>query len=155
MRLKLVVMIAVLILPNMEAQAGKWGCEVLLCASSSNPSWSGVPACHPPMNRLISAMGGWGFAWPTCPEAGTGKPGYERYADCPAGWSVGYSDRGARGEPNLCTQVRDICGSRDRSRQEDCRQTVSMARPLRNEPYYFDIPSEDDQITRHWFSLKR
>ena len=26
-------------------------------------------------------MKGWGFSWPTCPEAGTGKPGYEAYAE--------------------------------------------------------------------------
>ena len=38
-------------LPDVDAQASEWGCEVLLCASSSNPSWRGVPACHPPMNR--------------------------------------------------------------------------------------------------------
>ena len=67
------------------ATASEWGCEVLLCASSSNPSWRGVSACHPPMNRLISAMKKPGFDWPTCPEAGTGSPGHERYADCPEG----------------------------------------------------------------------
>lgn len=144
-------------LPDLDAQASEWGCEVLLCASSSDPSWRGVPACHPPMNRLISAMGSWGFTWPTCPEAGTGKPGYDQYADCPAGWSVGYSDnsRGARGEPNLCIQIRDTCGARYGGRQEECRQTVSMTRPRRDEPYYFDIPNEDDQVTRYWFSLRR
>ncbi|MEP9389917.1 hypothetical protein [Mesorhizobium sp. KR9-304] len=144
------------LLPDLDAQASEWGCEVLLCASSSDPSWRGVPACHPPMNRLISAMGSWGFTWPTCPEAGTGKPGYEQHADCPAGWSVGYSDNehGARGEPNRCTQVRDTCGSRYGGRRDDCRQTVSISRPFRDEPYYFDIPSED-QIKRHWFSLER
>lgn len=32
---------------GVPAQASDWGCEVLLCASSSNPSWRGVPACHP------------------------------------------------------------------------------------------------------------
>ena len=46
------------------AAASEWGCEVLLCASSSNPSWRGVPACHPPMTRLISAMKKPGFHWP-------------------------------------------------------------------------------------------
>ena len=52
-----------------DVEASEWGCEVLLCASSSNPSWRGVPACHPPMNRLISAMKKPGFDWPTCHEA--------------------------------------------------------------------------------------
>jgi hypothetical protein len=138
-----------------EVAASEWGCEVLLCASSSNPSWRGVPACHPPMNRLISAMYDWGFSWPTCPEAGTGRPGYERYAECPDGWSVGYSDngRGGRGEPNLCTQTRDTCGA-PFSWRDDCRQTVSMARPVRQEPYFFEIRHDDGQVTRHWFSLQ-
>ena len=140
-----------------EAQAGEWGCEVLLCASSSNPSWRGVPACRPPMYRLISAMGNWGFRWPTCPEAGTGTPGYEQYADCPAGWSVGYSDnhRGARSEPNRCTLVRNACGNRYGGRRDDCRQIVSIARPRREKPYYFDIPNSDGRVTRHWFDLKK
>lgn len=138
-----------------RAQAGEWGCEVLLCASSSNPSWRGVPACHQPMNRLISAMGGWGFSWPTCPEAGTGRPGYEAYDECPAGWSIGYSnqDHGG-GQPDLCVQVRNTCPSGFGGR-EDCQQTVTMARPARGDPYFFDITHDDGKITRHWFNLKR
>jgi len=70
------------------ATASEWGCEILLCASSSNPSWRGVPACHPPMNRLISAMKRPSFSWPTCPEAGTGRPGYEQFEECPVGWAA-------------------------------------------------------------------
>jgi hypothetical protein len=147
---------AALFMSVVELRASEWGCQVLLCASASNPSWRGVPECHPPMQRLISAMSGWGFTWPTCPEAGTGKPGYERYAECPAGWSVGYNDseHGTRGEPNRCAQVRDACRSRHGSRQDDCRQTDSMARPLREAPYYFDIRDENGPVTRHWFSLQ-
>jgi hypothetical protein len=68
-----------------NVQASEWGFEVLLCAASSNSSWRSVSACHAPMSRLISAMNDWGFKWPTCPEAGTGRPGYERFAACPAG----------------------------------------------------------------------
>jgi hypothetical protein len=138
-----------------RAQSGEWGCEVLLCASSSDPSWHGVPACHPPMYRLISAMGGWSFSWPTCPEAGTGKPGYEAYEDCPAGWNVGHSNRDhGGGHPDLCVQVGDTCpkgfGGRD-----GCQQTITMARPLRDDPYFFDITHDDGNITRHWFNLRR
>ncbi|RWL92545.1 MAG: hypothetical protein EOR68_26190 [Mesorhizobium sp.] len=134
-------------------QASEWGCEVLLCASSSNPSWHGVPACHPPMDRLISAMSGWGFSWPTCPEAGAGPPGYEKYADCPAGWSVGYSEvgHGMRSEPDLCVQKgRNTC-----SRREGCSDTISMPRPSRGDPYYFDISAKDGSVSRHWFNLRR
>lgn len=138
-----------------RAEASEWGCEVLLCASSSNPSWRGVPACHPPMYRLISAMRGWGFSWPTCPEAGTGKPGYEAYGDCPAGWNIGYSDQEhGGGQPDICVQVRNTCPSGSGGR-DDCQQTVTIPRPLREEPYYFDIRHHDGNVTRHWFSLRR
>lgn len=138
-----------------NADASEWGCEVLLCASSSNPSWRGVPACQPPMNRLISAMRGWNFSWPTCPEAGTGKPGYERYADCPSGWNVDYSDRDRGGtQADICVQVRNTC-PRGFGGAEDCRQTATMPRPTREDPYYFDIRSDDGNVTRHWFNLTR
>lgn len=138
-----------------QAKASEWGCEVLLCASSSNPSWRGVPACHPPMYRLISAMRGWGFSWPTCPDAGTGRPGYETYDECPAGWSVGSSnqDHGG-GQPDLCVQVRNTCPSGFGGR-DGCQQTVTMFRPLREDPYYFDIRHDDGNVTRHWFNLRR
>lgn len=138
-----------------HAESSEWGCEVLLCASSSNPAWRGVPACHPPMYRLISAMKAWGFSWPTCPEAGTGKPGHETYEDCPEGWSVGSSsqDHGG-GQNDLCIQVRNTCpkgfGGRD-----GCQETVTMARPIRKDPYYFDIRDVDGRATRHWFNLRR
>lgn len=141
--------------PGDQVEASEWGCEVLLCASSSNPSWRGVPACHPPMNRLISAMSSWGFSWPTCPEAGTGKPGNEVYEECPTGWSVGSSnqDHGG-GQGDLCIQVRNNCPSGFGGR-DGCTETVAMPRPIRSDPYYFDIRSESGNITRHWFNLKR
>lgn len=100
------------------AAASEWGCEVLLCASSSNPSWRGVSACHPPMNRLISAMKKPGFDWPTCPEAGTGSPGHERYADCPEGYRVG--SRGAA----MDSPERATCASRQ-STFARAKRTVS------------------------------
>lgn len=111
-----------------RAKASEWGCEVLLCASSSNPAWPGMPACHPPINRLISAMGSWGFSWPTCPEAGIGKPGYEAYEECPSGWSVGSSNHNHRGgQGDLCIQVRSSCPSGYGGR-DGCQETVTMAR---------------------------
>jgi hypothetical protein len=138
-----------------RANASEWGCEVLLCASSSIPAWRGVPACHPPMYRLISAMKGWGFSWPTCPEARTGKPGHETYDECPAGWSVGSSNQGhSGGRDDLCMQVRNTCPSGFGGR-DGCQETVTMARPLREDPYYFDIRHDDGKVTRHWFNLRR
>ncbi|MDQ0332948.1 hypothetical protein QFZ88_005330 [Mesorhizobium sp. YL-MeA3-2017] len=137
---------------NLDAQASEWGCQVLLCASSTNPSWHGVPACHPPMDRLIAAMTNWDFSWPTCPEAGTGDPGYQKYADCPAGWSVGHREvgHGDRSEPDLCVKQGGLCGRRD-----GCSATVSIARPVRDDPYYFDIPADGAPAVRHWFNLRR
>lgn len=110
------------------------------------------PACHPPMDRLIAAMSSWDFSWPTCPEAGTGNPGYEKYADCPAGWTVGYSEVGhaSRSEPDLCVRPSGHCG-----RRGGCSETVSMARPVREDPYYFDIPAAGAPAIRHWFNLRR
>lgn len=149
--------------PPEPAFAGAWGCEVLLCASSSNPSWRGVPACHPPMDRLISAMKKPGFDWPTCPEAGTGSPGHERYADCPDGYQVGSRhDRNSFvGKGDLCVKTVNFCqgnahGFYTSDRQRSCIQTVSRPRPRRSEPYYFDIKNDTSgQTERHWFGLNR
>nr|WP_281722389.1 hypothetical protein [Nitrosomonas nitrosa] len=150
-----VVSSVVLMTSSDDVQASQWGCEVLLCASSSNPSWRGVPACHPPMYRLISAMRSWSFSWPTCPEAGTGRPGYEAFGDCPAGWNVGYSNQEhGGGQPDQCVQVRNTCPSGFRA-SDDCQQTVTIPRPLREDPYYFDIRHDDGLATRHWFNLRR
>ena len=145
------------------AAAGTWGCKVLLCASSTIPSWQGVPACHAPMNRLISAMNKAGFAWPTCPEAGTSAPDHERYADCPAGFQVGSSSNSNSfaGNGDLCVKTVNFCegnahGSYISDRQRGCIQMVSTPRPIRSEPYYFDIKSDTSgQTQRHWFSLNR
>lgn len=138
-----------------RAEASEWGCEVLLCASSSNPAWRGVPACHPPMHRLISAMGKWGFSWPTCPEAGAGRPGYEAYDECPAGWSVGFSNDDHSGrQGDICVQVHNACPS-GFGGSDGCEQIVTMSRPLREDPYYFDIRHDDGNVTRHWFNLRR
>lgn len=142
--------------------ASEWGCQVLLCASSSNPSWRGVPACHPPMYKLISAMKRPGFSWPTCPEGGAGKPGHEPYADCPAGWAATTdpdSDRRSSLKShcaktvNLCEESRRAPSGRD---GESCMRTEVMARSLRQDPYYFDIRDETDgTVSRHWFNLTK
>ena len=97
---------------SQSASASEWGCEVLLCAASSNPSWRDVQACHPPMNRLISALKRPGFSWPTCPEGGADKPGYEEFADCPAGWtptSGGGIDNGASAGLSQCIKIGNEC----------------------------------------------
>ena len=149
------------ILPG-AANASEWGCEVLLCAASSDPSWRGVPACRPPMHRLISAMKRAGFSWPTCPEAGAGRPGHEQFEACPAGWAEtsdpnqdrqnGLKSHCAR-TVNFCREGRRIHFGRD---GEGCTRTEILARALRDDPYYFDIKDDTDgAVSRHWFNLRK
>lgn len=160
-----------------EARASEWGCEVLLCAASDNPSWHSIASCRRPMEKLIGAMKRPGFSWPTCPEGGAGKPSYERYAECPAGWtaSSGTDNRNGGGSADLsrCRRVVDECGQGRRGRWQvgpnsgdrltrffsdhnSCRSTELMARPLRDEPYYFDIRDDAKTISqRYYFSLNR
>lgn len=58
------------------------------------------------------------------------------------------------GQGDLCVQVRNSCPSGFGGR-DGCEQTVTMSRPLREDPYYFDIRHNDGNLTRHWFNLKR
>ena len=144
-----------------SAVASEWGCEVLLCASSSNPSWHGIPSCQPPMRKLIAAMRGWNFSWPTCPEAGTGAPGFEKYQHCNAGYTAVTGDNGGHGfsraEANICQKTENPCEGRPWMRHDDggCSRIVdSYARPLRAQPYYFDIGlSTGSGTSRHYFDL--
>jgi len=107
------------------------------------------------MYRLISAMDTPGFSWPTCPEAGTGKPGHETYETCPTGWRVGSSNRDSGGGAgDLCVMLRNICSS-GFGRRDGCQEIVTMSRPRREDPYYFDITAGDGKVTRHWFSLRK
>jgi hypothetical protein len=131
------------------------------------------------MQKLMSAMKKPGFSWPTCPEGGAGAPGFERYADCPAGWTPtrgsNPSDR-SEGQ-SLCTRTVNECGLRQSffgspngnrrettrdgvtrvfSETNSCSVTEYTARPLRNEPYYFDIKDDQtNQTNRFWFNLNR
>ncbi|MBY5639841.1 hypothetical protein HFO39_34740 [Rhizobium leguminosarum] len=156
-----------------KAEDASWGCQVLLCAASKNPSWHGVAYCVPPMTKLIAAMKEPGFSWPICHEANAGKPGRENYEDCPAGTTVGYSsqgDGGWRGEPDRCTKMVDVCHSpierNANARQsgmtmgrsfgnglDGCIQQIATPRPRRADPYFFDIPNDQGMKERFWFNL--
>jgi hypothetical protein len=48
-------------------------------------------------------------------------------------------------------QYRDI-GNSDRG--NSCRKVVSIARPMRKDPYFFDIPDYQGLKGRYWFNLK-
>jgi len=157
-----------------EADDASWGCQVLLCAASQNPSWHGVPYCVPPMTRLIAAMSKPGFSWPICQEARAGKPGREVYDDCPLGTTVGYRQRGGdngwRGEPDQCIQTVDVCLSPSQSDararatglsinrhfgrdRENCIRQIATPRPRRADPWFFDIPNDQGVKERFWFNL--
>jgi hypothetical protein len=160
-----------------EAAASEWGCEVLLCSASDNPSWHSIASCQPPMDRLISAMKKPGFSWPTCPEGGAGKPGYEKYADCPAGWSPAQDETNGNriggSELSRCSRIVNGCGrgrssggdtrsgttnriTRIYSGDRSCSYTEFMVRPLRDKPYYFDIRDETVKTTsRYFFDLRK
>ncbi|QCM13753.1 hypothetical protein CFBP6625_25440 (plasmid) [Agrobacterium tumefaciens] len=140
-------------LPNTApAQDAPWGCHVLLCAASSAPSWQGVPSCVPPMTRLIAAMKLPGFSWPTCPQAGTGAPGHEPFEECPTGYKVYEPDDGnGKGSPAWCKKP-DICSGR--GSDAICKTGEIVPRPIRQDPYYFDIRNSEGQSNRHWFNLR-
>ncbi|NTA14034.1 hypothetical protein G6M05_26950 [Agrobacterium tumefaciens] len=159
-----------------KAEDAEWGCQVLLCAASKNPSWHGVSYCVPPMRKLITAMSRPGFSWPICHEAKAGKPGRETYENCPAGTTVGYSSRGGdnnwRGEPDQCIETVNVCrasGQHDGNTSsagltinrrigrdgESCIQQIATPRPRRADPYYFDIPNDNGVKERFWFNLNQ
>ncbi|TIV60198.1 hypothetical protein [Mesorhizobium sp.] len=160
-----------------EAQDASWGCQVLLCAASQNPSWHGVSYCVPPMTKLISEMAKPGFNWPICKEGKAGKPGFERFENCPEGYKPASdnNDRrsGSNGVANRCEKVVNVCRN-PKGRQtglnyrdvqyrqigggdhgNTCTQVVSIARPMRKDPYFFDISNDQGAKQRVWFNLDR
>ena len=156
------LLIAAIAMSSHPAKASEWGCEILLCASSADPSWHGVAECHRPMERLIKAMRHPGFSWPTCPEAGTAGPGYERYGDCPQGWMATNAPNGDHGDRELSycakansSEVKDQRFASLRNRRTPFSREY-MSRPVRSDPYYFDIrDSTKGTVDRHWFNLRR
>ncbi|WFS69592.1 hypothetical protein CFBP4996_26325 (plasmid) [Agrobacterium leguminum] len=149
-----------------QAEDASWGCQVLLCAASSNPSWHGVPYCVPPMQKLISAMAKPGFDWPICHEAKAGSPGREVFEACPEGSkpgsrNTGYDNNFGRDEQDQCVKTVNVCenGRNQNFRRfssdsrESCIQTVYSPRPRRADPYFFDIPNDKGVKQRFWFNL--
>ncbi|MBB6165655.1 hypothetical protein HNQ72_005503 [Rhizobium wenxiniae] len=155
-----------------KSEEASWGCQILLCAASQNPSWHGVGYCIPPMTRLISAMKKPGFSWPVCHEANADKPGHEAFDECPAGTTIGYGaqgENGWQGEPDQCIKTVNLCqslGGRDTSTwrrgsssdafygdSNSCIQQSGTPRPRRADPYFVDIPNDQGVKQRFWFNL--
>lgn len=155
-----------------KSEEASWGCQILLCAASQNPSWHVVGYCVPPTTKLISAMKKPGFSWPVCHEANADNPGHEAFDECPAGTTIGYSaqgENGWQGEPDQCMKTVNLCqslGSRDTSTwsrgssgdgfygdSNGCIQQIATPRPRRADPYFFDIANDQGVKQRFWFNL--
>lgn len=148
-----------------EGEAVSWGCQVVMCAASSQPSWQGVPYCVSPMTKLIAAMKLPGFKWPICSEGNVGKPTYEPYQPCPSGFSsetVGEK----HSERELCVRV--VSKRPDPKEYPDASITtemggsddqyvrgykISQSRKRNKDPYYFDIPNDKGGKDRFYFNL--
>jgi len=159
-----------------RAQDASFGCKILLCVASQNPSWQGVSYCVPPVLRLLAIRKIHPGYWPPCPEAGTSKPGYTEYEDCSAGTTPTTINRESghggnmRGTPACAKPVQVACsrlynrnrrlGSSYLENAESyrvgggCTTTEIIARPRREDPYYFDIrDNETSNIARYYFNL--
>lgn len=161
-----------------QAADASWGCQVLLCAASENPSWHATPYCVPPMTKLIAAMKLPGFSWPICHEAKAGKPGREDYEPCPAGWTATSSDtssgHSSSSVQNVCSRDLGNCNSRTTRNaakevkegvvtrevysdsghnNSSCNLIQTQPRKPRTKPYYFDIPNSKGEKQRFWFDL--
>ncbi len=143
-----------------KAQDASFGCKVLLCAAATNPSWQGIAYCVPVMKTLMSLMGRKGFTWPPCPEAKTGAPGHEPHAECPAGSTAVTTTNEGQPAP-MCarpTPMNAAFGKADPASldAESLKQRFELTpQPLRDKPYYFEMPRADGQGTeRVYFSLQ-
>ncbi len=143
-----------------HAQDASFGCQVLLCAASRNPSWKGVPYCLPVMQRLFRQLRR-GGSWPTCPEGRVGRPGYDPFEPCPAPSVPASQGRCDDGSLRLGDASDDLCAVRIEpprvcsSERGDCGVRYALSpRPRRAEPWYVDIGAPEG-ATRFWFSLER
>ncbi|WP_315929022.1 hypothetical protein [Mesorhizobium sp. SP-1A] len=163
---------------NAGAQDASFGCKILLCVASQNPSWQGVSYCVPPVLNLLAIRKVHPGYWPSCPEAGTGKPGYAEYEDCPAGTTPTTINRESghgsnmRGTPACAKPVQTACSklyNRDHrvgnsNYQQNaefqrvgnaCTTTEIIPRTRRKDPYYFDIRNKGiGSVARYYFNLR-
>lgn len=146
-----------------KAQDASFGCKVLLCAASSNPSWSGVPYCVPVMQELFHRLAH-GGGWPTCPEGHASNIGYQPYEACPVGMTPvggmiggGHNGSYSAWTPNengdQCADLskpRNQCGGGDAG----CQTSYPTApRTRRSNPYFVDITTANG-TQRVYFSLE-
>ncbi len=143
------------------AQDASFGCKVLLCAAATNPNWSAIPYCVPPMQQLFSQLAK-GKPWPTCPEGNTGGLGYDPFQACPAP-RVPFTQTGT-GDDRLSTDPNDqnLCIDKSKTTQkcsgvgesgEYCTTTYdTIPRLTTTTPYYVDITTANG-VQRFSFNL--
>jgi hypothetical protein len=161
MRLYALVLIAGMLMPlPAAAQEASVGCQVLLCASSRNPSWKGVPFWVPVMQRLFRDLRR-GGSWPSCPEGVVGRPGYEPFKACPANAVPASQGRADDGGLRLGDPSGDLCAVRIKPprscwvTQGDCQARYELSpRPRRAEPWFVDIGTPAG-TNRFRFSLEQ
>ena len=162
------------------AQDAPWGCQVLLCAAATSPSWSGIPYCVPPMTQLFQQLAN-GGGWPSCPQGGeTSGLGYQPYKQCPAPeinvdyqpatyGSQGEQSAGAmfQADPNgaFCSAPDQInnytLGQQNMSYGQDYSGPVGLTfvpqltpATANPKPYYVDITPPNTTPIRFYFSLQ-
>lgn len=150
---------------QVRAENVSWGCQVLMCTASSQPSWQSVPYCVPPMTKLIAAMKLPGFSWPICQESNAGKPTYEPYEQCPSGFSSESTGK-KHFQRELC--VRIVNKRPEAKEYSDAEITTEMGgsdeqyvrgykimqfRKRKENPYYYDIPNDQGGKKRFYFNL--
>lgn len=149
-----------------RAQDASFGCQVLLCAAASSPSWSGIAYCVPVMESLFHQLAH-GGSWPACPEGNASGLGYEPYYPCPDGTTPMQASQvpsaaSVQSAPlpltqssngNLCADTskpQSLCASGNGG---SCQTTYpTTPREVRSEPDYVDIASANG-TQRFYFSL--
>ena len=132
-----------------RAQDASFGCKILLCALSSNPSWTGVPYCGPVMSQLFSILNN-GGSWPSCDAANISPVGYNPYGACPAGSTAvsltnsrsgsSYADDSSGGFCGALTATPSGMSGGCQSISNVGSQCLAIStRPANPTPYFVDI----------------
>ena len=159
---------------SVRAQDAPWGCQVLLCAAATTPSWSGIPYCVPPMTQLFQQLAH-GGGWPSCPQGGeTSGLGYQPYKPCPAPqFNIDYQQAtyGSEGMPMQSGILQAdpngaFCGTADQLNWQPQNgggitgdygspYTLQLTAAVPNpKPYYVDITPTGAAPQRFYFSLQ-
>lgn len=138
--------------------ADEWGCKLLLCLS--NPAgWGSVPDCHPPVEKYLACahllFGACGF--PTCPEGGGSGLSYQKFDDCPTGYTPAASDNsGGKGfgvsEQSICRSLQPT--SCDSGTRDNTCTYSEIERPLKQMPYSINVTEKSTgEVKTYYFNF--